>query len=296
MKLRLADFLRLSSVPFPPDMPVIIADPIWRDIDHTEDRDWKNTDFPNLAPIFPYFFIEAESSTTPGIYAGIIIKDLTEDVRANKAATTMNGEPTPDDTTWILGIQAIWTVPNRYKKFAQFPGLGFIHVGPDGRWLDDSQNITMFIDEEFADHIDDPKLCIHRGALPMEMMQDTIPFAFKALSLMHCKNVSIEKQAIPRQQRRQFERKYSVPMSDYHILKIKPVGRAKDANTFTGTQVTGLNRQHIVRGHFKLFGPDNPLFGKWQGLYWWESMVRGNPARGQIKKDYEVETEGEKSS
>jgi hypothetical protein len=36
---------------------------------------------------------------------------------------------------------------------------------------------------------------------------------------------------------------------------------------------SGLNRQHIARGHFKTFTEEAPLFGKWTGMYFWEPQV-----------------------
>jgi hypothetical protein len=44
---------------------------------------------------------------------------------------------------------------------------------------------------------------------------------------------------------------------------------------------------HICRGHFKRF-EERPLFGKYKGMWWWESQLRGSLQHGYIKKTYEV--------
>jgi hypothetical protein len=53
---------------------------------------------------------------------------------------------------------------------------------------------------------------------------------------------------------------------------------------------TGLTKAiHICRGHFKDFSKGSGLFGKFKGMYWWESQVRGNFAAGVALKDYEID-------
>ena len=48
------------------------------------------------------------------------------------------------------------------------------------------------------------------------------------------------------------------------------------------------NRFHIFRGHFKNYTEGNGLFGKYHGIYYWESGIRGNKAIGTVVKDYQI--------
>lgn len=107
-----------------------------------------------------------------------------------------------------------------------------------------------------------------------------------ALALMHCKNISTIDQPLPRQQTRQLKRKNIVPIV-VKTLAIRPLRRIEQS-TPGFNKLTRLMRHHLVRGHFKTFTEDAPLFGKLVGTYWWESAVRGTKERGEIKKDYKI--------
>lgn len=52
---------------------------------------------------------------------------------------------------------------------------------------------------------------------------------------------------------------------------------------------TGEIPLHLVRGHFKTYTADAPLFGKTTGTYWWSHFVAGNPSRGMRTADYEID-------
>jgi hypothetical protein len=45
---------------------------------------------------------------------------------------------------------------------------------------------------------------------------------------------------------------------------------------------------HLVRGHFKTYTDDKPLFGKQTGTWWWGWQARGNADAGQRDHAYEV--------
>lgn len=107
-----------------------------------------------------------------------------------------------------------------------------------------------------------------------------------ALALMHCKNIHIIEQPLPRQQRRQLERRNIVPVV-IKTLAIRPSGLIRQS-TPGFNRLTRLMRHHLVRGHFKTFTPEAPLLGKHVGTYWWESSVRGHSEKGEVKKSYKV--------
>jgi hypothetical protein len=53
---------------------------------------------------------------------------------------------------------------------------------------------------------------------------------------------------------------------------------------------TGLKKAlHIVRGHFKDYTKGSGLFGKYQGIYWWDAHVAGDLKLGTLAKTYKVD-------
>lgn len=119
------------------------------------------------------------------------------------------------------------------------------------------------------------------GALMSGML---LPSLF-AISLMNCKNVTLDEQEPHEKASRNWERKHGRPLTRYHLLEIGEVrtslsreGRAKE---------DGLKKAlHVCRGHFKTYTQERKLFGKHEGTFWWPEHRRGSPERGEVQKDY----------
>jgi len=105
-----------------------------------------------------------------------------------------------------------------------------------------------------------------------------------AVSLMNCKNVTIE-DAEPFKGEKKKRNRHNQPRTKYHVLKIKSMTTRRGTGEYTGG---GIPSMHIRRGHFKQFTDDKPLFGRWAGLYWWEAAVVGKKSKTKVIKDYEV--------
>jgi hypothetical protein len=108
-----------------------------------------------------------------------------------------------------------------------------------------------------------------------------------AISLMHCKNVDVCEIVPPEALARKHRRKHGLPLTRYHVLDIRPMTRvlSRDGNV----EAEGLRHAlHICRGHFKTFSPEDPLFGRLTGTYWWAEQVRGDPSEGVVDKDYRI--------
>jgi len=111
------------------------------------------------------------------------------------------------------------------------------------------------------------------------------PFHF-CLSLLHCRNVKtvdVPPQPAPILKQRA---KKGIPYIQYKTLEVTPLRTVRQG----GTRKDGTPEPkalHFVRGHFKDFS-DKGLFGKYKGVYWWDSQVRGDTAKGIIDKDYRV--------
>jgi len=72
----------------------------------------------------------------------------------------------------------------------------------------------------------------------------------------------------------------------WHTIKVRPQGKQyRDAE---GSSLPTLTALHLVRGHFKTYSAERPLFGKYVGTYWHQAHTRGNIEAGEVAKDYEV--------
>jgi hypothetical protein len=108
-----------------------------------------------------------------------------------------------------------------------------------------------------------------------------------AISLFHCKNVSLRAVDPPERLSKKHAKKTGHPLTRYHVLEIEPMRRILD--TEGEAQTKGLaHALHICRGHFKTYTEGSPLFGKQVGTYWWASQVRGKAEHGVVEKDYRV--------
>jgi len=127
-----------------------------------------------------------------------------------------------------------------------------------------------------------------------DFLQFFTPFAF-ALSLMNCKNVHLvdDQRVLIRNQRRRMERN-DQPILTYKWLHIKQL--QKKVDTDIEHQKTGRhNRLHFVRAHWATYTADAPLFGKYQGVFFKPSHVKGSLSAGVALKNYTVDapTNGE---
>ena len=114
-----------------------------------------------------------------------------------------------------------------------------------------------------------------------------------ALSFLNCRNVSTIEEAPSDRlsrayQKRQRKRGWEAPcLTRYHTLQIDPQGegiRSTQERRNTGR----AQALHIAHGHFKDYSKGKGLFGRNHGTYWWPSVVRGNPVRGEVRKDYRI--------
>jgi len=115
-----------------------------------------------------------------------------------------------------------------------------------------------------------------------------------ALSLLHCKNVEIKKTQIGSKLQKKRTMSDRLPLLDYHVLDIGPVRKILD-QTMQEKNVGFKKALHICRGHFKDFSRGKGLFGKYQGLYWWDMALRGTQPR-IVLKDYTIKVPNEKAN
>ncbi len=271
--MRLIDYLHKAHVKIDPDTQVLIADTIWDDIDKGPDTQvWARSDFPCLSPLFPSLLVEAYASQT-GVLAGILFTDITN------RPDFKNYDSPPSNAHWVLTAEGFGLVGTLVFRF---PGLAFLHLDETGQFCDAEGDLHVLELVSAANLSLEER--VERQLLSMPAFTNLLPFAMKAVSIAHCKNIQLAPLQPSRQQRRQLERQ-KLPVVTYKTLTIRPVS-AKASEPPKAYQ--GLLRSHVVRGHFRTYTSDAPLFGKFVGTWWVENFVRGEPERGEIKKQYKT--------
>ena len=122
--------------------------------------------------------------------------------------------------------------------------------------------------------------------------EQTINYGFleQSLMLLNCKNITTENHEPPTALNKSRRKKSKQELFSYKTLKLILPG---EKNKYGQPIPSGEhNRIHLCRGHFKEYTEDLPLFGKYTGLYWWQSHVRGQNKEGMIVKDYQIKQGG----
>lgn len=102
-------------------------------------------------------------------------------------------------------------------------------------------------------------------------------------ALFCCKNVEAHPvDHDPAIQRKRVKRGL-LPLYRYHVLKVlRSMGVSHSIASGNSGDSTAI---HWVRGHFKQYTAENPLFGKHTGLYWWQPHLAGQAPR-VVEKEY----------
>lgn len=111
--------------------------------------------------------------------------------------------------------------------------------------------------------------------------------ALWTLCFMHTKNVSIDTVTPDAKLSKAHQKRGHEPLSVYKVLRITPMGSGRSDGAGEGKHASPS--MHIRRGHFKHYNEGNGLlFGKYEGVYWWEQRLVGNRTQGTVQKEYEV--------
>lgn len=115
-----------------------------------------------------------------------------------------------------------------------------------------------------------------------------LPPLLLAHSLLGCKNVETEEHRPAGKLARAAVKRREKPLTTYKTLLIRPMGGRAEAEQRIALG-NGHTALHLVRGHFKTFTAERPLFGTRVGTYWWSPNVRGSADEGVVVKDYKVQ-------
>lgn len=106
-----------------------------------------------------------------------------------------------------------------------------------------------------------------------------------ALRMFHVKNMEIVADQPAKRAKKQRRIKPEQRIK-WHTIKVRPQG--KQYRHADGSSLPTLTAMHLVRGHFKTYSAERPLFGKYVGTYWHQAHTRGSIEAGEVAKDYEV--------
>jgi hypothetical protein len=107
-----------------------------------------------------------------------------------------------------------------------------------------------------------------------------------AFSLLNAKNI-VREPVHPAPQSRASRRRGDLAPHRYHVLRVAvpSVSRTRgESSPDSGASVA----IHWVRGHFKRYAPQRPLFGRLTGMYWWQHHLAGRAPR-LVEKDYRLQ-------
>jgi hypothetical protein len=242
-------------------------------------------DFPNVAPPFNVFWTEYQAPHK--VHA-----------EGHYGVHPMAGRPfgalfiaereTEKEFNWRMSIVPFGTTPS-----GQLSRLGLsllFAVSADGLVvpIDPSMSDRSFyivMDESTRKQFEESP---HEQQLTITALANAyLKPSLLALCFMHCKNVVISDQQLPRHERRQAQRNGQDPHFTYKVLDIRPMKEV--LRTEGQIETTGLKRAlHICRGHFANYTDGPGLFGKYHGVFWKEAHVRGKAKQGVVVKDYSV--------
>jgi|SRR5450759_836571 len=268
------------------ETPIILADNVTEYLYGIEalqtNSKWDLRDLPVVVPPFRGVFVETASPKqfeNPDIRGWGALFSRLDEVEAIEAR-----EIGPAAVKWIVEMSLVYDDRGLLRTY---PALWEFYLDREGRLLrDDSGDIlyetATLVEPELAGTVDGNE---RWEALKDSVMTLVLPF-FYAFAFCHCRNVELQVQEPSRQVRRQAERK-GLTLLDYRLLEIEPMKKAlQDEGRIN--KAGPRKALHLVRGHFKSYTEDAPLFGQHIGTWWWEGSIRGSLAKGNIKKDYHV--------
>lgn len=229
-----------------------------------ETKEFQLSDFFNVAPPFPVFWIEFS-------LWGTSLDDALKQLGILfEAGPKPGGEP---------GF-----VVNAYSSFiatdyAHFDSHSILEISHEGRiekaecgWPEEPESVNL----TYRD--------IDLGA---GLHEAGITAALVAIQFMHCKNVSLAPRDPAPKLSKAFQKRHKRPLLRHYTLEIDPMKEVLEREGGRGHN--GLRKSlHMCRGHFVHYTADAPLFGRVTGTFWKNAHVRGSAKEGVVSKDYRV--------
>jgi hypothetical protein len=262
------------------DLPVLLIDNVAHYYYTASDQEhWDlRRDFPNLAPPYPRFWCEYKLPR-------LIHSKEKGDTRVEEMCTgrvgalitavnreEANGVGIPDNVRWIL-----WC-----EMFIDYNQRGVTAMGTQSP-------IFIAVDAEGV-VVREPWMQSFANPDDNEMMRALITWfhpAMLAISFLHCKNVRIEENHVPKPLAKKYRQKHGIDPTPYKTLVIEPLKALLRSEG--RSEAHGLAKaMHICRGHFRDYREGRGLFGKYHQLVWTPSVVRGTKGKEAPPREIEV--------
>ncbi len=251
--------------------------------EHEQDYWDVRNDFPCVAPPFEKIFFESKMPTQYRIKTGMVGCDLGNRMGIFFDAAINQGNRIFPKSKWIINLMFFLDAENEiYPTLTLILGVtedGIIEV--DHGKL---RGLSALMSREWKSL--DVDVNKHQDRIIALKVWYLHPMLL-ALSFMHCKNVILMEHNPPYKVQQKRIKQNKAPLTKYYTLDItRPRAILKSEGNI---DEVGLQRAlHICRGHFKDYSKGKGLFGKYKGLYWWDSQVRGTEEAGRIEKDYNI--------
>jgi hypothetical protein len=254
-------------------------------------------DLHNTAPPFKRMFVEYNGIDSEGIFpsvaTGVFVESFDLKNEEDEARATTLGSMTrdahdllwsgfSDEWRWLITWRAFTKPQQKVVDLCQSAWPvhenGDLNVAHPRPVDSDSQLMT-------AIQMTEGENAQQRGATVAVRL--FLPAAL-AINFMHCKNVDLAPDPSVRRKGGKPSKKRTQPHKRIDDWKVLRISGARQMIEDAGESGDGIGKRlHICRGHFKDYR-ESGLFGKYKGIYWWDSQLRGDAESGTVHKEYEV--------
>lgn len=156
-----------------------------------------------------------------------------------------------------------------------------IHISEDGKYLD--RIVTTPPEWGQTPDLDVDGRAMHVRSEAMSAHQTML-----AISLMNCKNVTLVDETPPSKVSAKHQARTGVPLTRYTRIVLPSASHAATTKKEAQDAAGAVQPWHLVRGHFKTYTEDAPLFGSKTGTWWWGWQARGSKKAGVHLPTYDV--------
>lgn len=233
------------------------------------------TTYPPLRLPYPGLWVEALWSTAEPIGAFAVEVSADEPLGADLIEEMRKEDPQASVGRAFIVLKFFDSVRARMVRTS--PYLHVVHIDEMGRWM--NYHVSG------GSALTDARMSIgdFRADALTERDMLASPLLF-GLSLSNVKGARISEPRLRGNPNSKRKGRRQPPRHRYREITIP-------GSPIDGRRSVGGHRdiaEHLVRGHFKTFTPENPMFGKYTGTYWVPFHMRGKREHGVVDKDYEV--------
>jgi len=216
--------------------------------------------------------------------------------RAAVFATSEEASDPPPGLNIVAKWELMFTVVFESNGTVQkYPFRIYQYVDANGRLATDASGEQWYLSYEKMLDDEWPRQFLRIPSIPnsesdrlaAHAMDWFVAPALFAISLMHCKNVSVKPKArIVPHSRKVLKRRKGLPILEHHIIEIRD--RQNQVSNGDALESAIRKKLHIVRGHYSTYTKEAPLFGRVVGTFWVPAHARGSFDEGVSTSEYRV--------